>query len=89
MLFRSRIEDTGAKENLVSYVLEDKTGSRIILRDQKNREGTVKMLNKLWDAGLLSNQVLFGMMFYDPADHQICMQPFSIVTEQDIVRLAY
>lgn len=84
-----RIEDTGAKENLVSYVLEDKTGSRIILRDQKNREGTVKMLNKLWDAGLLSNQVLFGMMFYDPADHQICMQPFSIVTEQAIVRLAY
>lgn len=71
------------------YVLEDGTGSRIALRDQEGAKPTAGMLAGLPDAGLLAEQVLFGKMFYDPRDHRICLQPFSIVTEQAVIRLAY
>jgi len=85
----SMIEADRASGSQAFYVLEDKAGSRIVLRDLRGREGTVNMLPKLWDRGLLYNQALFGMMFYDATDHRICVQPFSIVTEQAVIRLAY
>lgn len=69
------------------YVLEDPKGQRILLRDQREAEKTTEMLARLWAPELIQDQVLFGKMFYDQKDHRICMQPFSIITGQAIVRL--
>ncbi len=81
------IEELG-KESPV-FVLEDGMGSRIALKDEERAKPTTGMLANLPDARLLENQALFGKMFYDSREHRICMQPFSIVTEQAIIRLAY
>lgn len=71
------------------YVMEDAEGNRIILRDKKGCEGTMDGLISLSAAALFENQVLFGIVYYDSTDHQMCMQPYSIVTEKAIVRLLY
>ena len=63
--------------------------SEIALKDEERAKPTTGMLANLPDARLLENQALFGKMFYDSREHRICMQPFSIVTEQAIIRLAY
>ena len=41
------------------------------------------------DKNALENQVLLGAFYYDRARQRVCMQPYSIVTEQDVVRLMY
>ncbi len=81
-----KVETEGAG---FAWVLEDPSGSRIVLRDGRTGEKTVQELALLPDPALLEGQVLFGKLFYDPADRRICMQPLSIVTEQAVVRLAY
>lgn len=71
------------------WVLEDEAGDRIVLRDGRTGEKTVAELALLPHKGLLEGQAVFGKLFYDSADHRICMQPLSIVTEQAVIRLAY
>ncbi|MFR1833652.1 MAG: SWIM zinc finger family protein [Lachnospiraceae bacterium] len=70
-------------------VLEDHAGNRIVLRDRKGHEETVTPMLSLRASALFEEQVLFGAIYYDFTDHQICMQPYSIVTENGIVRLLY
>lgn len=71
------------------YVLEDISGNRIVLRDKKGHEPTVERMASVAARSLFENQVLFGVIYYDASDHQMCMQPYSIVTEKAIIRLLY
>ena len=73
-------------------VLCDETGEKIILRDRKEdgkEHFSVDKLNYIPDNNLFKNQVLFGLMFYDSTDSKICMHPYSIISNKQIIRLQY
>ena len=70
-------------------VMEDKEGKRIELRAREKKENKVEMLLKIPDRKVFENQAMFGLIYYDSADHSMCMEPFSVVTEQGIIRLLY
>lgn len=70
----------------LKVVMEDKNGTRIEVRSREGKEDRLSMLPR---KELLENQVLFGLVYYDGKDHSMCIQPLSIVTDQEIVRLMY
>ncbi len=73
-------------------VLENQKGERIILRDRVadgEDHASVRNLEWLPDMEQKENQVLFGFMFYDSKDARLCMQPYSIITKEQIFRLQY
>lgn len=72
-------------------VLEDVFGNRIVLEDMRlnGHEGSVDRLLMLPEEELFQNQVLLGAFFYDEENRRICVQPYSIVTEDRVVRLLY
>jgi len=64
-------------------------GGTILLDDMPGMEATAERLMLLPDGELLKNQVLLGAFFYDTGAKRLKMQPLSIITEADIVRLLY
>ena len=74
-----------------AFLLEDPAGDRIVLRDRPEdgpshaSTGRLAFLPEEVPAG----SALFGLMFYDEADHSICLHPYSIVTQPEIIRLLY
>lgn len=74
-----------------STVLEDPAGSRIVLRDRKEDGADHASAHRLKELPLVlpSGSTLFGLVFYDAADHRICLHPYSIVTPDRIIRLQY
>ncbi|MBQ9140787.1 MAG: SWIM zinc finger family protein [Lachnospiraceae bacterium] len=72
-----------------SYVLKNAAGETIMLGDCPYLEGSVDRIGLLPDGNLMKNQVLLGAFYYDDADKRLKLQPISIVTENDIVRLLY
>lgn len=74
-----------------AFVMEDASGNRIILSDMKFRdhEGTLDRLSLLSKEELFQNQVLLGAFFYDEEKRRICVQPYSIITKDRIIRLLY
>ncbi len=74
-----------------AFVLEDPKGARIVLRDRPADGPDHASTGRL---ALLPEEVppgsaLFGLMFYDEADHSLCLHPYSLVTGTHIVRLHY
>lgn len=82
-----RFDKIGHTED--GYVLHTESGETILLQDSPDLEQTVVKLSLLPDAQLLENQVLLGAFFYDMQKKRLCVQPLSIVTEKQIVRLLY
>ncbi|MCI9456544.1 MAG: SWIM zinc finger family protein [Oscillospiraceae bacterium] len=76
-------------KNEAGYVLEDPAGHTVLLDNMPGSEDTARRLSMLPDKNALENQVLLGAFYYDRARQRVCMQPYSIVTEQDVVRLMY
>lgn len=74
-----------------SSVLEDPAGSRIVLRDRKEDGADHASVHRLKALPMLmpSGSAVFGLVFYDAADHRICLHPYSIVTPDGIIRLQY
>ena len=52
-------------------------------------EATVHRIHMLMDVSLLREQVLLGAFFYDEVEHRICVQPYSIITDERVVRFLY
>lgn len=77
--------------NKEDLIMTDQSGNRIVLADMNIRghEGTVDRLFVLPEEGLFQNQVMLGAFFYDEEKRRICVQPYSIVTADRIVRLLY
>ncbi|MCI9593362.1 MAG: SWIM zinc finger family protein [Lachnospiraceae bacterium] len=87
MIFYERI---GILEgNPDRYVMEDASGNRIILHNAADGEDTLAVLKLLREPELFSRQVLFGKLFYHRVDKRMYMQPLSLITEENVVRLAY
>lgn len=60
----------------------DETISLIECKDFPDTCETLRLI-----AGSLSGGAAFGGLFYNPTNHSFCFSPFSIVTENDIIRL--
>ncbi len=71
------------------YILQNEAGESIVLGDACGMEPSVERIGLLPDGKLLQNQVLLGAFYYDMADRRIKLQPLSIITQTDIVRLLY
>lgn len=71
------------------YILQNEAGETIVLGDAPGMEPSTERIGLLPDGGLLQNQVLLGAFYYDMADRRLKLQPLSIITETDIVRLLY
>lgn len=73
------------------YVLEDRAGARIVLRDRPEDGPDHACTARL---GTLPRQVpagsaLFGLMFCDGRDRSLCLHPYSVVTPDEIIRLLF
>lgn len=85
-----KYKSIGKIENEI--VLCDEKGEKIILRDRKadgEEHFSVDKLNYIPNNDLFKNQVMFGLMFYDSTDSKICMHPYSIISNKQIIRLQY
>lgn len=71
------------------YILKNEAGETIVLGDASCMEPSTERIGLLPDEKLLQNQVLLGAFYYDMADRRIKLQPLSIITQTDIVRLLY
>ncbi len=71
------------------FVLQTKTGATILLKDNKELEPTVEKLAYLPTKDLLKNQVLVGAFYYEPSEKRLLVQPLSIVSKEQIIRLLY
>lgn len=72
-----------------NYVLKNAAGETIMLGDSSYLEASTERIGLLPDSKLLENQVLLGAFYYDYIDRRIKLQPLSIITETDIIRLLY
>lgn len=70
-------------------VLQDAAGQTIALGDLPGLERTTHRLGLLPDPGLLEGQVLLGAFWYDREERRMKLQPLSLVTETDVIRLLY
>lgn len=71
------------------FVLQTKEGESIALGDAPGMESTLDRLGLLPDEGLFHNQVLLGAFYYDSKERRLKLQPLSILTQTDVVRLLY
>lgn len=74
-----------------SLVLEDPAGNRMVLRDRREDGQDHASVHHLKDlpADVVPGSAVFGMVFYDEADHRICLHPYSIITPDRVIRLQY
>ena len=70
-------------------VVQDAEGTAVALGDVPGMQETISELIALPDAALMKDQVLLGGIWYDRENHQMKIQPLSIVTATDVVRLLY
>ena len=70
-------------------VLQDLAGKRIVLKDLPGEDGrsTVTALSML--PGAADAGAMFGILFYHEQDRRIYMQPLSLISSTEIVRLRY
>ena len=71
------------------YVLRTAEGETIVLGNAPGMEATTDRLALLPDNRLLENQVLLGAFYYDGESRRLKLQPLSILTDTDVVRLLY
>ena len=69
--------------------MADGDGGTIRLGDMPELEPTVARLGILPDPALLEQQVLLGALYYDKTAGRLNVQPLSILTKEQVVRLLY
>ena len=71
-------------------IIEDENGERLVLADhQHNGEPATLLLLPMLPPDLRHNQVLLVRFYHDLDSQNLRAKPLSVVTETDIVRLAY
>lgn len=76
-------------KNNDTYVLKNEGGETIALGNAPGMEETTGRIELLPDGNLLKNQALLGAFYYDAKDRRLKLQPLSILTDSDVVRLLY
>lgn len=71
------------------FALETEGGETIALGDAPGMEPSTDRLALLPEEGYLQHQVLLGAFYYDGGAGRLKMQPLSIITKENIVRLLY
>lgn len=74
------------------YVIVDSSGNTIVLRDDKTKEkaqGSVDIFEQLLSKGMLVGQGIFGMIYYNSEDSSYYLQPYSVITREQVVRLRF
>lgn len=69
--------------------LRDAAGDTVLLKDAPWMEGTIRRLPLLPDGSLMTGQVMLGGFWYDQDARRLALQPLSIITPDQIVRLLY
>lgn len=69
--------------------LRTKEGETILLGDAPGMEPSCERIGLLPEEGLVHDQVLLGAFYYDGETRRLRLQPLSIITERDVVRLLY
>lgn len=69
--------------------LRTKEGETILLGDAPGMEPSCERIGLLPEEDLVRNQVLLGAFYYDGETRRLRLQPLSIITERDVVRLLY
>ncbi|MCD7993717.1 MAG: SWIM zinc finger family protein [Clostridia bacterium] len=82
------VRTEGAKGEQREYILYC-GGSTIELKDRPGDMPSVSRLDILPDRQMAEHQVMFGVLWYDRRRQRICLHPYSIITEQEVVRLLY
>ncbi len=72
-----------------AFAVRDASGDTCALGDCPGLEPTTHRLGMLPDASLLADRTLLGAVWYDGEARRMKIQPLSIVTETDVVRLLY
>ncbi len=74
-----------------AFVLEDPSGSRIVLRDRPEDGADHKTAHRLLNlpCEIPAGSAVFGLVFYDADDSRICLHPYSFVTGDAVIRLLY
>lgn len=75
-----------------ALVLQTADGERMVLRDRAadgQDHSSVYKLDWLVSTKWRQNQVIFGLMYYDAQDATLCLHPYSLVTNEQIIRLQY
>lgn len=70
-----------------TFVLEDKAGGRIILKDCTENSALERL--SMLPAAVDERCAVFGMMFYEESERRIYLNPCSVVTPSCIYRLNY
>lgn len=76
-------------ENEGKLIAEDNEGRQVLLKPVTDDNTVIDSLLSLPSTDYIHNQVLFGLAYYDEKLCQICMEPESIITDNEILRLAY
>lgn len=78
-----RVEDT--------FVLEDPSGNRIVLRDRREDGIDHRTVNRLLKLPfeIPAGSAVFGLVFYDAGDRRICLHPYSLVAPDAVIRLLF
>lgn len=71
------------------YVLRTAEGETILLGDAPGMESTTDRIGLLPDSALWENQTLLGAFYYDRRARRLKLQPLSILTDTEVVRLLY
>lgn len=69
--------------------LQDAAGDTILLGDMPGMEAATERIELLPDPELLRDKVLAGGFYYDGARKRLMLQPYSILTEEKLIRLLY
>ncbi len=72
-----------------SILLEDLSGDKIKLSTIKGFASNLNSILNLPSKKMYESQVMFGLIFYDEEDKTFKLHPFSIICEDNIIRLLY
>ena len=74
-----------------AVVLEDPSGSRIVLRDRREDGQDHNCVDGLKNlpCKIPVGSAIFGLVFYDAADRRICLHPYSLVTQDAVIRMLF
>ena len=76
------------KDDKIKFIMEDGNKNRIELCS-KEFSAENNPLDIVPYEEVFSDNILFGKIFYNMKDKSLCMEPCSIVTDKEIIRLGY
>lgn len=72
------------------YAIVDSSGNTIVLCDDTTNDySTMDIFERLLSKEMLAGQGIFGMIYYNSEDSSYYLQPYSVITKKQVVRLRF